>query len=227
MERSVLRSSNLSSVSGIRYVDPLEPQFRPKRKTYAWMRGVSIPSALLGVLGFFLPWFEFSCGPIRLTMSGYELATGSWPDKFSPAHADEFWGGVRQQVGTDLNHSNHALARRERHKGGNAGTPSKPDDKPQKSTRPREAPKVPALWAIPAACLGLLLLSFFGLPRAPTIIISALAGAYLAYFAITTEQAANDFAVTGGVLQHGWLFGLWASCIGLLLPSVFALVKPK
>jgi len=218
-----MRRSNLSPNSGISYVDPVEPQFKPKRNTPAWMRGISIPSALLGVLGFFLPWFEFSCGPMRMTMSGYELATGSLTDKISREHAEEFWGGVRQQIETDLNHSNRALTRREKHKDGNAGTQSKRVDK---STPPKEPQKLPALWVIPAACVGLLVLSFFGLPRAPTVIISALAGAYLAYFAITTEQTASDFAVTGGFLQHRWLFGFWASCIGLLVSGVSALIKP-
>jgi hypothetical protein len=146
-------------------------------------------------------------------------------DKISREHAEEFWGGVRQQLETDLNHSNRALTRREKHKDGNAGTQSKREDKPRKSTPPKESQKLPALWAIPAACVGLLLLSFFGLPRAPTVIISALAGAYLAYFAITTEHTASDFAVTGGLLQHRWLFGFWASFLGLLGPGVSALLQ--
>jgi hypothetical protein len=191
------------------------------------MRGISIPCALFGVLGFFLPWFEVSCGPVRMTMSGYELATGSWEDKFSRAHSDEFWNGVRQQVETDLNRT---LSRGGRRSGGRASVPGKPRDNPAKPTLPKETPpkaaqELPLLWAIPVACFLLLLLSLFGLPRVITVIVSALAGAVLAIAAISIEQSAGDPATTGGIVQHSWLFGFWASCVGLLVPAVSALVK--
>lgn len=155
-------------------------------------------------------------------MSGYEMATGDWADKFSPERIDEFWGGVSQQIQTDLNRS---LARRGRRKDEKASIPGKLQDKQKQVTPPKVAEKFPLLWAIPITCFMLFVLSLFGLPRAPTVVVSALAGGYLAYFGITMEQAASNLAITGGIVQHRWLLGFWATCIGLLIPAVSALIK--
>jgi len=51
-----------------------------------WVRGVSIPAAILGVIAFFLPWVEISCGPVALQLSGYEIATGKSENK-----PESFW----------------------------------------------------------------------------------------------------------------------------------------
>lgn len=47
----------------------------------AWVRAVSVPTALLGVVAFFLPWVQVSCGPVNVAFSGYEMATGKGEQK--------------------------------------------------------------------------------------------------------------------------------------------------
>jgi len=194
---------------------------------FRWLQAISIPSAVLGVIAFFLPWFEMSCGPVRVTLSGYEMATGRAREKLSGERSDKFWGGAGQQLQGKLS-PGQIQARQRQRRPEPPSTPQQPDKKPQETAMPHVSQdSTPALWSIPAACLILLALSIFGLPRAPTILVVALAGAYLAYFGITVEQTMNDPAVTGGLLEHRWLFGFWASWVGLLVPAIFALARPK
>jgi hypothetical protein len=73
----------------------------------------------------------------------------------------------------------------------------------------------------------LLVLSVLGLPRLPTPLVAGLAAAYLAYFTVASEQAANDPAFNLGIMQHQWVFGFWGCWLGLLLPAILALAKPR
>ena len=176
-----------------------------------WVRGISIPGAMLGILAFFLPWVAVSCGPARLTVSGYELATGSYNDKFSTQGIDDFW----RKTGDDLNRQTRARQKQK----------SLPNNPPIQATVQRQN-NVPMLWTIPVACIILVLLGAIGLPRTPTIIVSVLAAAYLAYFGITSEQQLNDPRNTGGILTHEWLVGYWMGWIGLLGPMFVAIFRP-
>ncbi len=177
-----------------------------------WVRGVSIPAALLGLLGFFLPWLAVSCGPMRVTLSGYEMASGSYRDKLSQQGIDSFWNKTEN----DLNRQSRSRPR-----------PLPKNPKANRAVQNEPAQEVPALWSIPCACLILLLLAILGLPRLPTIIISALASAYLAYFGISSEQQLNDPRNTGGIFTHEWLSGFWLGWIGLLGPLFIAILQPR
>ena len=170
-----------------------------------WVRGISIPVAVVGILAFFLPWVAVSCGPMRLTVSGYELASGSYNEKFSKQGVDDFWSqtGARQKQ-RSLSNKNRPVQVTVQHQD-----------------------NVPMLWTLPAACIILVLLGAFGLPRTPTIIVSVLAAAYLAYFGITSEQQLNDPRNTGGILTHEWLVGYWMAWIGLLGPMFVAIFRPR
>jgi hypothetical protein len=179
-----------------------------------WVRGLSIPAAMLGTLGFFLPWVAVSCGPMRVTVSGYEMATGSYRDKLSQQGIDSFWN----RTGDELN----------RQMGSRSKSPSKAPKANKRSVLiQKQQDTVPALWSIPIACLMLVLLAVLGLPRTPTIVVSALAVAYLAYFGISSEQQLNDPRNTGGIFTHEWLVGYWLGWIGLLGPMFIAILRPK
>jgi len=73
----------------------------------SWSRAISVPTALLGVAVFFLPWGQFSCRQLSLnvSISGYEFATGTWQQKFDSKRIDEFWTRV------DSNRPNRRIAR--------------------------------------------------------------------------------------------------------------------
>ena len=178
-----------------------------------WVRGISLPVAMVGILAFFLPLVAVSCGPMRVSVSGYELATGSYNDKFSAQGVDDFW----RKTGEDLNRQTGARQKQK-------SLPNK-KNRPVQATVQRED-NVPMLWTLPAACIILVLLGAFGLPRTPTIIVSALAAAYLAYFGISSEQQLNDPRNTGGILTHEWLVGYWMGWIGLLGPMFVAIFRP-
>lgn len=176
-----------------------------------WVRGISIPVAMAGILAFFLPWVAVSCGPMRVSVSGYELATGSYNDKLSAQGIDDFW----RKTGDDLNHQMGARQQK---------SLSNKKNRVQITVR---QDNVPMLWTLPAACIILVLLGAFGLPRTPTIVVSVLAAAYLAYFGITSEQQLNDPRNTGGLLTHEWLSGYWLGWIGLLGPMFVAIFRPR
>ena len=195
---------------------PSKPTHAPEldRDTPSWVRGISIPSALLGIVAFFLPWVQVSCGPIRLRFSGYELATGRWEQKLEPAGIEDFWKRTEQQIDRQL------------------GVP--PRSKQQRkyptarqAEREHTTNQSPLLWLVPGACAALLLLALFGLPRVPTVLVSLVGAAYLAYFGISFEQQASDPRNTGGILEHSWLLGYWTSWLGLGAPFVAALMRPR
>ena len=187
----------------------------PYTSTPAWVRGVSIPAAFFGMLAFFLPWFAVSCGPVRLTVSGYEVATGGWEQKLSEGNIDSFFDRTNRQL-------NQKLGSRRRWQGRRLpGTNVSP------RTQASEAQNVPLLWIVPGACLILFALGVVGMPRAPAIVVCALGAAYLAYFGVTSEQQLNDPAFTGGILGHEWLFGYWGSWVGLMVPMCVAIFRPR
>lgn len=180
-----------------------------------WVRGISIPSALLGIVAFFLPWFQMSCGPVKLSLSGYEIATGRWKEKFEPKHVEEFYSRADKAMG--INPKPRAM---------------RPPERKQQAAEGEEAHPIandsqPLLWVVPASCAALLLLGSLGLPRAPTLAVVVLASAYFAYFGVTSEQQLTDPGLTGGFFDHSWLLGFWASWLGLVAPGIVALLKPR
>jgi hypothetical protein len=177
----------------------------------AWVRGVSIPGALFGMLAFFLPWIAVSCGPVRMTVSGYELATGQWSEKLSDRNIDSFYAKTNRQLNQELGLRQRVSTQRP----SAANVPPSPQDQ-----------NIPLLWIVPGVCLILFVLAVVGMPRAPTIVLCALGAAYLAYFGVTSEQQLNDPGVTGGILGHEWLFGYWGSWVGLMVPMFVAIFQP-
>lgn len=174
-----------------------------------WVRGISIPVAMVGILAFFLPWVAVSCGPMRVAVSGYEIASGNYGGKLSGQGAESFWSKAGDEV--------------------NRQTGSRPKSKANRNrviVKTQDPETVPALWSLPVACVILVLLGVLGLPRIPTVIVSALAAAYLAYFGITSEQQLNDPRNTGGVFTHEWLVGYWLGWVGLLGPMFVAIFRP-
>jgi len=192
----------------------LAQETRPDTGSPAWVRGISIPAALFGMLAFFLPWFAVSCGPVRVTVSGYEVATGQWSKKLSGENFGSFYDRTNKQLNQELGTRRKLQPRR----------PPAANVSP-KAQAP-EPEKVPLLWIVPGACLILFVLGLNGMPRAPAILVCALGGAYLAYFGVTSEQQLNDPGNTGGILAHEWLFGYWGSWLGLMVPMFVAIFRP-
>jgi len=168
---------------------------------------------LLGMVGFFLPCLAVSCGPMRLTFSGYEVATGSYQDKLSQQGIGSFWNRTADEPNRQSGSRLRPLPKNQKAKGDH-------------SVQNQPAQGVPALWSIPAACLILLVLAVNGVPRLPTIVVSVLGSAYLAYFGVSFEQQLNDPRNTGGILTHEWLSGYWLGWIGLLGPMSVAILRP-
>lgn len=189
----------------------------PKQRTPPWLQAVSVPTALLGIVAFFLPWCQLSCGPVRVRFAGYEMATGTWSEKIQPERTDAFWSEVHKQLDKDLK-KRRTTSRK---------LPSKENSPSGTVPNPEAREKTPLLWLIPLACAALLVLSFFGLPRVATLLTSGCGSAYLAYFTIDATRMASDPMYTGGVLEFSWLFGFWASWVGLIVPAVAALARPR
>ena len=184
-----------------------------------WIRGISIPVAMVGILGFFLPWVAVSCGPMRIAVSGYEMATGSYQDKMSKQGIDSFRDELSRQMGSRPKKSPPRTGKTRNH--------TVPQNTIQEQNTIAQQSTVPALWVVPVACVILLLLAVVGLPRIPTVIVSVLAAAYLAYFGISSEQQLNDPRNTGGIFTHEWLVGFWLGWIGLLGPMFVAIFRPS
>jgi len=156
-------------------------------------------------VAFFLPWVQVSCGPIALTLSGYELATGSYQEKLGPESFDKFERRLMDQGAT------RGRARK---------------SQPQRPPTQKDEPET-LLWVVPGACAILFLLGLFGLPRIPTLLVSLVASSYLAYFGVTSEKDLTDPQYTGGFLAHTWMWGFWGCWVGLVAPAVVALLKPR
>jgi hypothetical protein len=187
----------------------------PRLNSQSWVRAASIPTAALGVVAFFLPWLQMSCGPISLSLSGYDMASGKVSEKLDPARMETFSRRVQRQLSAKRPGPRPRTLRQPEH------TPDRPGYDPVVTSN------LPLLWIIPVACAGIVLLALFGLPRAPTIIVSALASAYLAYFWARIEQAFTDPSNTGGLLDFHLLFGFWAAWLGLIAPMCAALFKTR
>jgi len=151
---------------------------------------------------------------MRVTVSGYEMATGSYRDKLSQQGIDSFWNKTKNELNRQSGSQPKSLRKN-----------PKANRNPAVQNQ-QDPEQLPALWSIPTACLILLILAIFGLPRTPTIIVSAFAAAYLAYFGISSEQQLNDPRNTGGIFTHEWLFGFWLGWIGLLGPLFTAILQP-
>ncbi len=101
----------------------------------SWVRAISVPTAALGVVTFFLPWFQVSRGPISLSFSGYEMASGSGFDKLGSEHSDVF----AQKLGLKSPHQSPRLKRE-----------PQSNDIPERSGHdPVTANRLPLLWAVP------------------------------------------------------------------------------
>jgi len=190
---------------------PVAP--RPPAPRSHWSSAVSLPAALLGVVAFFLPWAQVSCGPIQVRFSGYDFASGHAHEKVQPQRMEEFSERFRQGLEQQREQGKSEKRRRE-----------------LVGRRPVEAEPQPIvwLWVVPGACLVLALLCLFGLPRAPTAVMSAVAAACLAYFAVCWEQAASDPAVTGGgILETHWLAGYWLTWVGVAVPPLLSWLRPR
>ena len=188
----------------------------PKRSPAPWAQAISVPTAIMGIVAFFLPWFQMSCGPLRLQFSGFELATGKWEDKIRPEHSQQFWDEVNKDI-------QQGGMRRGATRGG--VRPMKP---PSNQAQPPVAKNIsdPLLWIEPSACCCLLLLALFGVPKVPTVLVSLAWSAYLAYFAVQGSSAATDPQNTGGILEYSWLLGFWMAWVGLVAPAVVAIARP-
>ena len=149
----------------------------------AWVRGISIPGAIFGLLTFFLPWVAVSCGPLQMTFSGYEIASGEYQNKYSEQNVGAFYDRLDRQLNLPQNRRLGA-------------TPPRNQPPPAK-----DAPNTPLLWIVPGACAILVLLGIFGLPRAPTIVVCVVGAACLAFLGISWEQQLNDPSIVGP-LQH-------------------------
>jgi len=180
-----------------------------------WVQAVSIPTALLGIVAFFLPWSQISCGPVTLSFSGYELATGSYEEKLGHEHYDRFERRLDSALDQEL--KRHGVRK----------TWPKQAPSQESEREPQTGWRLPLLWIVPGACAVLLLLGVFGLPRIPALLVSLVASAYLAYFGVTTEQQATDPQYTGGFLTQTWMWGFWSCWLGLVAPAVAALLKPR
>lgn len=183
--------------------------YQPAEAKQNWVRGVSVPAAILGLLAFFLPWFQVSCGPMHLEFSGYELATGQWEKKVGAAGGGDFVKG--------LGSAQAQMERRSRL--------GKRRESPGSDRQQSNADQM--LWLVPAACAVLLVLAIFGLPKIPSISAALVGGAYLAYFGISLQDQATNPQNTAGLLQTNWLLGYWACWVGLVVPFVVALIKPS
>lgn len=184
----------------------------PSRRSH-WTSAASLPAALLGLVAFFLPWTEVSCGPIRLRFSGYDFASGRAQEKVGPRRMEEFSERFRQGLEQQRPQAKTEKRRRE-------AVPRQPSE-----AEPRP---ILWLWAVPSACVVLALLCLFGLPRAPTALMSAVAAACLAYFAVCWEQAASDPAVTGaGILETHWLAAYWLAWVGIAVPPLLSWLRPQ
>lgn len=186
----------------------------PKQRIPPWAQAISVPTALMGIVAFFLPWFQISCGPVRLQFSGYEFATGKWEDKMRSGDSQEllnYWVGK-------------GLTKQGTVRGGTRPN-RRPTNEPQAEV-PANKP-APLLWIVPFACACLLLLALFGAPKVPTILVSVAGSAYLAYFAVEGSRASTDPRNTGGIVEFSWLFGFWMAWVGLVAPAVVALARPR
>ncbi len=190
-------------------------QTRQGHFTPPWVGAISFPTALLGIVAFFMPWVQISCGPVTLRFSGYEIATGEAERKMSPESADQFTQRLQQGIEEGLGDARRGKP-----------LPSRRTSHPSKG-KSSESHKIPALWSIPAACAILVVLTLVGLPRVPTVLVSLLASSYLAYLGVSWESEFSDPANTGGILDHSWLAGYWASWVGLLAPMILAMIRPR
>ena len=189
----------------------------PKQRIPSWTKAVSVPTAIIGIVGFFLPWFQVSCGPVRLQFSGYEFATGKWEEKMRPDSSQEFWDEFNKGASKGL--TKRGTAR------GGAGPIRRPTNEVQPQV-PANRP-VPLLWIVPIACACLLLMGLFGAPKIPTVLVSLAGSAYLSYFAIEASRSGSDPRNTGGLLEYSWLIGFWMAWLGLVAPAVVALARPS
>jgi hypothetical protein len=184
--------------------------------TPTWVRALSIPTAAIGVIAFFLPWFQVSCGPMHVSFSGYDMASGEINKKLDT-----------QRVESPYKRLFQGQARRRAHSPSTAVSPDNETSRRPLGRNATPSNSDPLLWIVPGACAVLFLMALFGLPRLPTILVSGVGAAYLAYFWVTGDRAASDPANTGGILTFDWQMGFWTTWVGLIVPMIAALLKPR
>jgi hypothetical protein len=137
-------------------------------------------------VAFFLPWFQISCGPVAVTISGYEIASGSYQEKLSPEHYDQF-------------HRRLEAAMDQASKRGKVRKAQPTQHPPQRSEpEPRTGQNDPVLWIVPGACGALFLLGLLGVPRVPTLLVSVTASAYVTIIVGGWENGVAHWH------NHGW-----------------------
>ena len=185
------------------------PDFLPlSRKPHPeWARPFSVLAPVLGLVAFFLPWLQVSCGPIKMSISGYEIATGELAHKYDQSSS---MGSTQAITFRDQTPGKHGKSQRE---GGSGAA---------KEATPSPPPAIPLLWVVPGSSLLLALLALAGLPRAPAFAIASLASAYLAYFLVTTEAEINQSPLSV-IIDHQWSIGIWTSAVGLIVPLAVTL----
>ncbi len=103
---------------------------------------VPVPTAILGVVAFFLPWFQVACGPIKFSFSGYDMASGAWAEKLDLQRQGPFQREMERQLGRGrLRPKTRASKQKE---------PSEQGDSAATGS-------APLLWAVPLGCAALLI----------------------------------------------------------------------
>lgn len=171
-------------------------------RAHSGMGKASVPMAILGLIAFFLPWLEVSCGPVKLQLSGYELATGRG---LEPERYQSFYN----KLDTGL----ESKSRLNRSKGNVLNTPNPQHSMPTAQGKTYEG--TPVLWVVPGAFILIILTYILGVPRMVVLWLSAVPLAYLILFFVGNEMALNDPANTGGVIGHHWTLGFWMACLAL------------
>ena len=171
---------------------------------FAWLRWLSLPSALLGIYAFFLPWVYISCGSIKGNISGSEFATGAWEEKIGAAKARK----LKERLQVDK-------ARR-------IFSPDRPGDKGQTILNPEQ----PLLWIIPAAMAVAALLIAGNAPRLLSLAACAVVACALGYFKYRFALEVSNARVPGQVTLR-WLDAYWLSWAGVTLLALVALIAPR
>ena len=168
------------------------------------LRFLSLPTAALGVVAFFLPWVHVSCGSIKGRLSGYDFATGAWEEKIGAARARR----LKERLRVDDIRRTFSKDR--------------PGDTGQTILHPEQ----PLLWIIPAGMVVVAVLIVAGLPRVVPLLAAGVVAAALGYFKYRFELEVSNARVPGQIALD-WLDGYWANWLALVLLLLLLLVPRR